>query len=1154
MRKVLLFTVVFIIMFTSAFSVPHNPLQAESPLKRINVLEITPNGLTTLSSLTTESSFQFNGYDIQIATMAMKRFVALREELDGKYDMIIIGEGFYNPAGVNGRNHNTSSVMNDLTNLKADELIESFVNKGQPLFIHKDSVNNGAILQKRLGSLPQSSVIYYAKADWANLGRDFEQLMSSTYQQKPSFTLTSKPKSIQYNSHEAYKRGETVQFTMKIDAPSSAASRSMKLRLYIDRDFNDQFQSSEIVKEVNVSSQTPSLSYELPLGYSGVRTWKLELIEVKNNTVLKDYEVGQFLFEDEPIKINVLQVFKGSNSSLKNANNMKQSYLTQDKQYSISIDTTDFSVFNSGVGSSQNSRLYSHELINGKYDMVIFGFADTYNSSNLSQGAVNSLKKFIDSKQSILFTHDTIFNRNNVWVNNFKGTTGQMDPETNLGLNAPNQSKTTQKVNEGLVTTFPFDLPENVGIQTTHNQYYTLDLEDPNVIPWYNITGSGRDTNDSWNHYYTYSKGNITYSGTGHTSSNFPDSEQRLFVNTMYRAFSGSNHAPVITVLSPETNETIPSNQKIPLSFKVEDFDLTSTTNNVKVYVNNKLQYEEKASLNGKTFNLQLDHYLKDGGAAEIKITAEDQEGAESVHYLTLEILKNENLLEVARTFEPEKSLYEAVKDSIAVKYSIAPKEINRSSSAGEGDQILSDLSFREKFPPGIDVLEMPQGFRKSGTKESGITVEGNLRNIQYETKDKKTYTGKPVHFTLTIRAEQSSTYLLQQAVLTYKDFFLEEKEAEFNRLSLSAAHALKEVKLTPSIVLDKGLERNLRASGDFTISPSNAAIREVKWSSSDESIVSISQNGVIKAAGKGAAQVTVTVTDVFGNQMTKTSSVSVRVPIESISLDSMVLFAGETIDLPLTVNPADASGSVEITFENDRIASVNTATKKITGIKPGSTRVIARGVNENGTIIEAEALVTVKSREIEQLTVNPNEITINKYETFSDFELTVLPEYGDASTVTWTSADPSVAQVVSPGEIRGIKAGVTTILLQAPSGVTEEIKVTVHSPLTDAGFDQDFIVISKGDTYPLSGNLMLTPADASTVESIIYKDTISANPFITVKPDGSVFGKRIGEGSMVEVTVRDKAGNEYKDTILVHVREKESDPEENSETGDDRY
>ncbi|MGD7044133.1 DUF5057 domain-containing protein [Jeotgalibacillus proteolyticus] len=1153
MRKVLLFTIALIVMFTSAFSAPRTSVQAETPLQKLQVLEITPDGQTTLSSLTAESSFQYDGYDIDIETMAMKRFVALREEIDGKYDIVIIGEGFYNPAGVNGRNHNTSSVQNDLTNLKADELIETFVNKGQPLLIHKDSVNNGAILQKRLGSLQQPSVVYYKKADWDNLGKDFEQLMSSTYQQKPSFTLTSKPKPISYNSLEAYKRGETVQFDLNIDAPSSASSRSMKLRLYIDRDFNDRFQSSEIVKEVNVASQTPSLTYELPLGYSGVRTWKLELIEVKTNTVLKDYEIGQFLFEDEPIKINVLQVFKGSNSSLKNSKNMNQSYLSKDKQYAISIDATDFSVFNSGAGSSQSSRLYSHELINGKYDMVIFGFADTYNTSNLSQGAVNSLKKFIDSKQSILFTHDTIFNRNNVWVNNFKTTTGQKDPETNLGLNAPNQSKTTKKVNEGLVTTFPFDLPENVGIQTTHNQYYTLDLEDPNVIPWYNITGSARDTNDSWNHYYTYSKGNITYSGTGHTSSNFPDSEQRLFVNTMYRAFAGSNHAPVITVLSPENNETIPSNQKIPLSFKVEDFDLTSTTNDVKVYVNNKLQYEENESLNGKTFNLQLDHDLKDGGAVEIKIAAQDQEGAESVQYVTLEILKNEDLLEVARSFEPEKSMYEAAKDIINVKYSITPKEINRSSSAGEGDQTLSNLTFRETFAPGIEVVEVPHGFRKSGTKESGITVEGKIKNILYETKDDKTYTAKPVNLTLKIRADQSETYLLQQASLTYKDFFLEEKKAEFNRLSLSAAYALNEVKLTPSMVLDKGLERNLRASGDFAYSPSNAAVQEIKWSSSDESIVSLSENGVIKAAGKGSAQITVTVKDVFGNQITKTATVTVRVPIESISLESMELFAGETIDLPLKVNPEDASGSVEIIFENDRIASVNTATKKITGIRPGSTRVVARGVNENGTIVEAEALVTVKSREIEKIMVNPKEVTINKFETFSDFELNVLPEYGDSATITWTSIDPSIAQVVSPGVIRGMRPGTTTILLQAPSGVTEEIKVTVHSPLTDAAFDQDYIVISKGETYSLSGNLLLNPTDASTVESIVYKDTSADNPFILVEPDGSVFGKRIGEGSMVEVIVIDQSGNEYKDTILVHVREEDTDDEDN-ENGDDRY
>ena len=268
-------------------------------------------------------------------------------------------------------------------------------------------------------------------------------------------------------------------------------------------------------------------------------------------------------------------------SSLKKSNNMNQSYLSTD-EYQINIDVTDMASFNSSSGT------YSHSNINGKYDMLIFGFADSYNNTAINDNAVNSVEQFIKTNQSILFTHDTIFGTTGNWVKNFMDDTGQKEPFTDLGNGAPNTSKATKKVNDGLITTYPFKLDDNVEIATTHNQYYTLDLEDPNVIPWYNITGSNRDPYDSWNHYYTYSKGNITYSGTGHTNTNFPDEEQRLFVNTMYRAFLGSNHAPMLTVINPKEGDVIPAHQKIELSYTIQDFDLKDKKLSTKVFLNGK--------------------------------------------------------------------------------------------------------------------------------------------------------------------------------------------------------------------------------------------------------------------------------------------------------------------------------------------------------------------------------------------------------------------------------------------------------------------------------------------------------------------------------------------------------------------------------------
>ena len=54
------------------------------------------------------------------------------------------------------------------------------------------------------------------------------------------------------------------------------------------------------------------------------------------------------------------------------------------------------------------------------------------------------------------------------------------------------------------------------------------------------------------NNYYTYTRKNITYSGTGHREG-YTDFETKLFVNTAIKAYSIANHAPEITVLSRRT-------------------------------------------------------------------------------------------------------------------------------------------------------------------------------------------------------------------------------------------------------------------------------------------------------------------------------------------------------------------------------------------------------------------------------------------------------------------------------------------------------------------------------------------------------------------------------------------------------------------------
>lgn len=68
------------------------------------------------------------------------------------------------------------------------------------------------------------------------------------------------------------------------------------------------------------------------------------------------------------------------------------------------------------------------------------------------------------------------------------------------------------------------------------------DQDDNSSSVYYSLAGQ-----DALNNYYIYSKGNITYSGAGHSNMN-GDAELELFVNTVVKALESGNTPPEVTV------------------------------------------------------------------------------------------------------------------------------------------------------------------------------------------------------------------------------------------------------------------------------------------------------------------------------------------------------------------------------------------------------------------------------------------------------------------------------------------------------------------------------------------------------------------------------------------------------------------------------
>jgi hypothetical protein len=154
------------------------------------------------------------------------------------------------------------------------------------------------------------------------------------------------------------------------------------------------------------------------------------------------------------------------------------------------------------------------------------------------------------------------------------------DTTRKTGFNNNNDLTTVaSKLNEGQITEYPYKIDDSLTIAATHGQWFQLNMEDKDVTVWYTLADNvnvgsvnegaargwnatdnngpgtaltyGVSPNDAANNYYIYSKGNVFYSGVGHSTVT-GDMEAKLFVNTMIAAYRASYEPPVVEITNDE--------------------------------------------------------------------------------------------------------------------------------------------------------------------------------------------------------------------------------------------------------------------------------------------------------------------------------------------------------------------------------------------------------------------------------------------------------------------------------------------------------------------------------------------------------------------------------------------------------------------------
>ena len=223
-------------------------------------------------------------------------------------------------------------------------------------------------------------------------------------------------------------------------------------------------------------------------------------------------------------------------------------------------------------------------------------------------------------------------------------------------------------------------------------------------------------------------------------------------------------------------------------------------------------------------------------------------------------------------------------------------------------------------------------------------------------------------------------------------------------------------------------INKNETFKVDATINREDVSI--IKWTSEDESIAVVDNNGLITGLKEGTTKITVTTSD--SSTASVFVKVTVLVPTTGVSLNkqSASLNVKDVMNLVATITPSDASDkTLTWSSSNTNIAEVDqnghVTTHDVTG-----TAVI-KVVTTNGK--SAQCTITVV-RPVTGVSLNKKSGSLDKGGTLT-LTATVQPSNASNKKVSWSSSDTSIATVDQNGKVKAKKVGTVNIIAKTDSG-----------------------------------------------------------------------------------------------------------------------
>lgn len=302
---------------------------------------------------------------------------------------------------------------------------------------------------------------------------------------------------------------------------------------------------------------------------------------------------------------------------------------------------------------------------------------------------------------------------------------------------------------------------------------------------------------------------------------------------------------------------------------------------------------------------------------------------------------------------------------------------------------------------------------------------------------------------------------------------------------------------------------------------PEGAASTALVWSSADESVATVSQEGVVTGVNGGRTTVTVKCKEYSATCQVKVRKAAIGVELDITEADLKV--GVDELQLTAIVEPSNSIDyDLDWTTSDDAVAVVSDK-GLVTPVGPGEATITVTVDRAH----QATCVVRV-TQPAEGVFLNKTELKIQRG-TSETLEATVQPATTNIKDLTWTSSAPEIASVDQTGKVTAHKLGEADITVTTvDGGHTAVCKVTVIQKVTGVTLDKESASLRIGEET-LQLNAVVEPSDASD-KSLLW--TSSEPGVASVSETGLVTPLAPGE-TVITVTTAD---GEFSATCTVTV------------------